>query len=56
MMKNKVLFIFLFLVGNFILLALDRLAFQYQPFLGFIFSFFHLLGLIIFPYRKFLNK
>lgn len=51
-MDKKFLYIFLFITGNIGLIYLDRLGFQYQPFLGFVLIFFHLIILIKFPYHK----
>ena len=42
-MKHKILYILLFIVGNGVLIYIDRLCFQNQPVWGFTAIFFHFL-------------
>ena len=51
-MKHKILYILLFIVGNGVLIYIDRLCFQNQPVWGFTAIFFHLILLINIPYNK----
>lgn len=52
-MRQDIIFYFIGLIVNISLIYLHRLAFQYQPILGFLSVAVHLLLIIIFPYKKF---
>lgn len=51
-MRHNLFRVFLFLLGNLVMVWLLRLCFQYEPILSFLLGPFYIIGLLYFPYEK----
>ena len=51
-MRHNLFRIFLFLLGNLVVIWLIRLCFQYEPILSFLLGPSYIIGLLYFPYEK----
>ena len=56
LMKNTLLRIFLFLLGNTLLLFIHFSLFNKQPVYGFVTATIHIILLILFPYSRFFKN
>lgn len=51
-MRHNLFRVFLFLLGNLMVIWLIRLCFQYAPILSFLLGPSYIIGLLYFPYEK----